>query len=471
MARRRLSPEIPAAPLPPGAADSRSSAVQYAPAQYAADVPRAEHFPGAAPERKSAFPPPPARGPGAPIARVAAEAAGQAALDEVIETLRRAEAEGRMVLEIPLADIATDHLARDRIAPDAFDADEDMAALIASLRAHGQRVPIEVVALRGPASDEGRDGGFARGRLPYGLISGWRRLTALGALHAETGEERFATVKALARRPASAAEAYVAMVEENEIRLGLSQYERARVAALAVDRGVFPDEGAALRALFAGASRAKRSRIRAFVEIFRALDGALAFPAHLPERLGLRVVEQIRAGHAEAIEAALAGGIRPTPEEELSLLERVVDRLEAPGRSTPGGEGETGATKRATDGDAGEGVVPPVAGSHAPGGGASGIGASPISPPPVVSPPPVPEGAVAATAVPRPPVPEPAGEQTGGEARGARPGAGEGDGWRWERIGAELELGRNAGAPGELRLRGAEVTEALVARLRAALGV
>ena len=456
MARRRLSPEIPAAPLPPGATDSRSSAVQYAPAQYAADVPRAEHFSGAAPERKSAFPPPPARGPGAPIARVAAEAAGQAALDEVIETLRRAEAEGRMVLEIPLADIATDHLARDRIASDAFDADEDMAALIASLRAHGQRVPIEVVALRGPTSDEGRDGGFARGRLPYGLISGWRRLTALGALHAETGEERFATVKALARQPASAAEAYVAMVEENEIRLGLSQYERARVAALAVDRGVFPDESAALRALFAGASRAKRSRIRAFVEIFRALDGALAFPAHLPERLGLRVVEQIRAGHAEAIEAALAGGIPSTPEEELSLLERVVDRLEAPGRSTPGGEGETGATRRAADEDAGEGAVPPVAGSQAPRGGASGIGASP----PVVSPPPVPEGAVAATAVPRPPVPEPAGE-----ARGER------DGWRWERIGAELELGRNAGAPGELRLRGAEVTEALVARLRAALGV
>ncbi len=443
MARRRLSPVLPGTP---GGGGEVARAEQAAP-------PTPEGAAGLPPSLSPSLSPPRA---GVPIARVAAEAAGQAALAEVVETLRRAEAEGRMVLEIPLGEIAADHIARDRIAPDAFDTEGEMAALVESLRAHGQRTPIEVTRLRDPASGPGTDGGFALGRLPYGLISGWRRLSALQALHAETGEARFATAKALVRRPASAAEAYVAMVEENEIRLGLSQYERARVAALAVDRGVFPDESAALRALFAGASRAKRSRIRAFVEIFRALDGALAFPAHLPERLGLRVVEQIRAGHAEAIEAALAGGIPSTPEEELSLLERVVDRLEAPGRSTPGGEGETGATRRAADEDAGEGAVPPVAGSQAPRGGASGIGASP----PVVSPPPVPEGAVAATAVPRPPVPEPAGE-----ARGER------DGWRWERIGAELELGRNAGAPGELRLRGAEVTEALVARLRAALGV
>ena len=91
----------------------------------------------------------------------------------------------------------------------------------------------------------------------------------------------------MVRRPDSAADAYVAMVEENEIRLGLSQYERARIAALATERGVFPSEKAALLALFASASRAKRSRIRAFLEIYHALDGALRFPAALPERLGL----------------------------------------------------------------------------------------------------------------------------------------------------------------------------------------
>ncbi|WP_181164612.1 ParB/RepB/Spo0J family partition protein [Amaricoccus solimangrovi] len=325
MARRRLNPAIPAAAE-----------------EAAADVPRAEHFaehfgrvpppfapadPGGTRETvaAAAF----AAGP-APIARVAAEAAGRAALDEVVETLRRAEAEGRMLRAIPLDDIAADHIARDRMGADPLGAaDEEMIALRESIRAHGQRMPIEVTPLRGPASDEGGDGGFARGTLPFGLISGWRRLAALRALFEETGEERFATATALIRRPASAGEAYVAMVEENEIRLGLSQYERARIAAVATERGVFPSEKAALLTLFANASRAKRSRIRAFTEIYHALDGALGFPAHLPERLGLRLVELIRAGRGDALVAALVAGAPRSAEAELDLLERTAARLEA----------------------------------------------------------------------------------------------------------------------------------------------
>ena len=62
---------------------------------------------------------------GAPIARVAAEAAGAAALDELAETLRRAREGGRMVLELPLEAIAPDHLARDRLPVE----DEEMVAL------------------------------------------------------------------------------------------------------------------------------------------------------------------------------------------------------------------------------------------------------------------------------------------------------------------------------------------------------
>lgn len=274
MARRRL------APLPEG---------------FAADVPRAEH---SAP----AFPAPsfPASG---PIARVAAEAAGQAAMEEMAETLRRARDEGRMVLDLPLDAVAPDHLARDRIPAE----DEEMAALRESLRAHGQRTPIEVTPLSGA--------------LAYGLISGWRRLAALKALHAETGEARFATVQALVRRPDTAADAYVAMVEENEIRLGLSHYERARVAARATGRGVFPSEKAALLALFATASRAKRSRIRAFLDLYHALDGSLRFPGALPERLGLRLVERVREGQGPAIAAALAAAPPETPEAEAAVLE------------------------------------------------------------------------------------------------------------------------------------------------------
>lgn len=240
--------------------------------------------------------------PAAPIARVAAEAAGAAALQELADSVAKARDSGRLVLDLPLGDIAPDHLTRDRIPAE----DEDMAVLRASIRAHGQRTPIEVTPLKGA--------------LPYGLISGWRRLAALKALHAETGEARFATVQALVRRPETAADAYVTMVEENEIRVGLSHYERARVAALAAARGVFPDEEAALKALFATASRPKRSRIRSFLELYHALDDTLRFPAHLPERLGLALVERLRAGGRAEIAKALAAADPATPEAELAAL-------------------------------------------------------------------------------------------------------------------------------------------------------
>jgi len=261
----------------------------------AADVPHAEHSP--APGSGAALP-----GLAAPIARVAAEAAGTAALHELAETLARARDQGRLVLDLALDAIAPDHLDRDRLPAE----DAEMVALRESIRAHGQRTPIEVTPLTGA--------------LPWGLLTGWRRLSALKALHAETGEARFATVQALLRRPETAADAYVAMVEENEIRLGLSHYERARVAARAVERGVFASEKAALLALFATASRPKRSRIRAFLELYHGLDDQLRFPAALPERLGLALVERLRAGAGPEIAAALAAAAPATAEAERALL-------------------------------------------------------------------------------------------------------------------------------------------------------
>lgn len=279
MARRRLGPGSP----PDGGG--------------VGNVPRAER-PGRGPfDQVDALAPE-----AAPIARIASDAAGAAALQEMTETWQRARDSGRLVLDLPLAQIAPDHLLRDRLPA----ADAEMAALCDSLRANGQRTPIEVTPLVGLR--------------PYGLLSGWRRHAALTALHAETGEARFSTVQALVRHPAGAAEAYVGMVEENEIRLGLSQYERARIAALAAAQGVFADEEAAVRTLFATASRPKRSRIRAFLEIYHALEGHLRFPAHLPERLGLRLVERIRAGEGPRLVAALARSEAASPEAEQTLL-------------------------------------------------------------------------------------------------------------------------------------------------------
>lgn len=244
----------------------------------------------------------------APIAQVTGASAVAAAFEEVSAALTSARAEGRLIQRLPLGAIDVAYLVRDRLADTAG---EDLQSLIDSLRARGQQTPVEVVAL---------DGGR------YGLISGWRRLTALQQLHRETGEDRFGQVLALLRKPASASEAYVAMVEENEIRTGLSYYERARIVARAADLGVFADEAAALRALFAAASRAKRSKIGSFLAVYHALDVRLRFPGAISERLGLALARAIAAD--EGFGARLADRLRKagaeTPEAEQDLLQRAL---------------------------------------------------------------------------------------------------------------------------------------------------
>lgn len=246
-------------------------------------------------ETKSMFPRyPPGEAPQrpAPIASVAADSAVQAAFEEVTAELSRARAEGRILLRLPLDKVDETWLMRDRLAADP----EEMAALTASLRARGQQAPIEVADL-----GDGR----------YGLISGWRRLVALRRLAAEGGEP---TVLALLRRPDAAAGAYLAMVEENEIRAGLSFYERARIVVRAADSGVFPDDRAALSHLFAAVPRARRSKIGSFTRLVRAFERpesphqGLFFPTHLTEKQGLALAQAIDLdpGLADRIAAALA---------------------------------------------------------------------------------------------------------------------------------------------------------------------
>ena len=246
--------------------------------------------------------------PSPPIAQVAADGAAQNALQELVDDLARTRAEGRLVLKIKLADIAPDHLARDRVNTDPA----EMQALMQSIRKHGQRTPIEVTELVDVEEDAPK----------YGLISGWRRLLALEKLHQKTGKEKFATVLALLRAPKDAASAYVSMVEENEVRVGLSYYERARVAAEATKRGVFENEKQALLNLFASASRAKRSRIRSFITLYHGLDGALRFPAAIPERLGLLLVTALRQddGAALRLSEGLATAKAESAEQEIEAL-------------------------------------------------------------------------------------------------------------------------------------------------------
>ncbi len=249
-----------------------------------------------------------------PIAQVAGDISASVAVREMSEVLEQARVEGRLIQSLPLDSIVTDHLVRDRIGSDP----EEMQALIQSLKARGQQTPIEVTTLA-PTSD---------GTPRFGLISGWRRVCALRSLSQETGDARFDTVLALLRQPRDQADAYVAMVEENEIRANLSFFKRARIVLRALEAGVFQNEKQALQSLFASASYPKRSKIKSFLPVVAALDGKLKFPAHLTERTGL-ALSKAMTEDPDVVDRMIRGLHRVSPEapeEEIQVLQAAISR-------------------------------------------------------------------------------------------------------------------------------------------------
>lgn len=254
-------------------------------------------------ETKSAFSAPRAH---MPIAEVAGEVAGRAALEEVAREMTAAEEEGRVVKKLPLDRIVLRHLARDRMVLD----EEEMTALMASLEARGQQTPIEVLPI---------------GDGTYGLISGLRRMEALRRL----GQEE---VLAILRRPETSQAAYQAMVEENEIRADLSFYERAQIAVAAVGQGVYPSTKAAVKGLFAHAPATKRSKITKFVTICEELGGVLRFPAAIPEHLGIKLAQAMegKPDYASGIAVRLMQADVQDASSERAVLEAALKGPEAP---------------------------------------------------------------------------------------------------------------------------------------------
>ena len=242
-----------------------------------------------------------------PIARVAGESAGGGE-----RALAMADEAGRLLHAIPLDRIDMFHLNRDRIKP----SEEGMEALKTSIAAHGQRVPIEVMAVAVPDGEA---------EFPFGLISGYRRLAALRALaQAHPNDPRFATVKAFIRKPDDLGAAYVTMVEENEIREDVSHFERARVALLAARAGAFDSVEQAVDVLYAAGSKARRSKIRSFVSVVETLGGSLVFPTAVGERLGLRLAEAIRDGRGARLVTALDTGDYEDAAGQNATLEAVL---------------------------------------------------------------------------------------------------------------------------------------------------
>jgi ParB family chromosome partitioning protein len=210
---------------------------------------------------------------------------------------REAVEDGRLLVRVPVADIQTDDLPRDRLRLDDVAAADEMEELKASIQAHGQKEPIELY----------RDGA---GGLQ--LKKGWRRLTALKALWEETGDDRFAA--ALARVKDDGADRlrlYVDMVEENVLREDLSFAEMAQVAIQAAADPSVEGEGAEdlVNRLYGSLHKMKRSYIRSFVFLLETLGDDLPFPADVSRNLGVEVARRLkeRPETIEPLRASLSG--------------------------------------------------------------------------------------------------------------------------------------------------------------------
>lgn len=252
----------------------------------------------------------------APIAQVASESAAlspvepaQTRIDKAdAAELRRAKEAGLLIAEIPTDRIDAHAMVRDRTVIEREALDE----LKLSIRANGLRLPIEVY--------QAEEGG-------YHLLSGYRRLMAVQEL-AELNDGDFTTIKALIRPRAETADAFVAMVEENEVRADLSQYERGRIAVIAASQGAFVNTEAAIAALYRTASAAKRSKVKSFAEIHEVLGDLLKYADTLTERRGLRLYGALRQGGEGRLRDVLDGASISSPEEEWAMLEAVITEIE-----------------------------------------------------------------------------------------------------------------------------------------------
>ncbi|MBT2132452.1 ParB/RepB/Spo0J family partition protein [Aliiroseovarius lamellibrachiae] len=239
----------------------------------------------------------------APIAQVAADAAMQSpvvtteAREQMAkdtadaEVLRDALGKGLVMAEVPLDQIDLDDMIRDRVTLDRSELEE----LKVSIQANGLRLPVELYVLKA-----------AEGGVKYGVVSGYRRIMAIKTLKEETGEVGFSTVKALIKPIETIPDAFVAMVEENEIRSQLSHFERGRIAVISTQNGAFASVEEAVAKLFSSASKAKRSKVRSFAQVFEELGDMLKYAESLTEKQGLRLAAGLRMGGVQELREALA---------------------------------------------------------------------------------------------------------------------------------------------------------------------
>jgi len=238
------------------------------------------------------------------------------------KTFREAQAQGRVLQQIPLSEIFTDDLPRDRLALDDVAQSDEMEELKASIRERGQREPVEVYI--------GPNGRFQ-------LKKGWRRFTALSQLFAQTREDRFGVITARVEAgEEDRVSRYVDMVEENVVREDLTFAEMAQVAITAAndDAVAEVDPAEMVIRLYGALHKTKRSYIKNFVFLLSALGDSLNWPKAIPRNLGVDVARSLRSvEQAEELKTKLAAC--ESAEAQNDALKAFVDAASKQGRATP----------------------------------------------------------------------------------------------------------------------------------------
>ena len=240
--------------------------------------------------------------------------------DALAHELVALRASGAVVQSIPLEQIHTFMLVRDRLPGEDVELDD----LVLSIREVGLSNPIRVL----PRADgEG-----------YELVQGFRRWSAYKRLFAEASDQIWSAIPALIMPgDPDISGLYRRMIDENLVRKDLSFAEMAYAAQNyaadpATDAASLSD---AVAALFQSAPYSKRSYIRSFAYLLERLSGSLLYPAEIPRALGVDVARAIKERPAalKRTQTELAGWQNRSIKDELSVLRSVVEDV-APSEPT-----------------------------------------------------------------------------------------------------------------------------------------
>jgi len=234
--------------------------------------------------------------------RASQEAAIRAENDALAHEHVRLKRLGLITDLIDVERVRAQKLARDR----AYQVEPDLEDLKASIQSVGLSNPIRVE----------QDGDY------FELVQGYRRWSAFRALHAETGDARYAKIPAvLSPKGLDLIKLYQTMVDENLIRKDISFAEMAELARRSSgDLGLDPRE--AVDAIFTSAGRQKRAYIKSFVRLLNLVGDRLSHAQEIPRALGLDLLKKLEMepSVASALRADLAASGKRSASEEMAIL-------------------------------------------------------------------------------------------------------------------------------------------------------